>query len=319
MSHITIPSNPESLHTQVESHIDTLDKFAADCNELYDKVKVFVNGAWVGISRDPVELYTILKEKKCRGMINVYTSIVFDIRNKEIRVCSDAGRITRPVLRVKDNKSFISADLLRKLDRKELSWDDLVTDCKISDAIIEYIDPEEQNFSMIAMKRTDLRNSLLQRGSQHYNYTHCEIHPSTIFGILASCIPFPEHNQSPRNTYQCVGIYENVLMEDGSRRQIKDVTIGDRVMSFNPNTFEMTTTNVVNHFIRKNDHPVYKVKTISGREIVATEDHKFMTNCGWKSVAELIQDDKLRIGIYADQTFTKENEYSKMKFCWTSS
>ena len=33
--------------------------------------------------------------------------------------------------------------------------------------------------------------------------THCEIHPNTIFGILASCIPFPEHNQSPRNTYQC--------------------------------------------------------------------------------------------------------------------
>ena len=202
MSHITTPSNPESLHKQVESHIDTLDKFA-DCKDLYDKVKVFVNGAWVGISRDPVELYTILKEKKCRGMINVYTSIVFDIRNKEIRVCSDAGRITRPVLRVKDNKSFISADLLRKLDRKELSWDDLVTDCKIGNAIIEYIDPEEQNFSMIAMKRTDLRNSLLQRGSQNYNYTHCEIHPSTIFGILASCIPFPEHNQSPRNTYQC--------------------------------------------------------------------------------------------------------------------
>ena len=34
-------------------------------------------------------------------------------------------------------------------------------------------------------------------------YTHVEIHPSTIFGLLASCIPFPDHNQSPRNTYQC--------------------------------------------------------------------------------------------------------------------
>jgi DNA-directed RNA polymerase II subunit RPB2 len=313
MSHITIPSNPESLHAQVKSHIEPLDAIA-DCKDLYDKVKVFVNGAWVGISRDPIELYHLLKDKKCKGIINIYTSIVFDIRNKEIRICSDSGRITRPVLRVKDNKSFITADILRKLDRKELSWDDLVTDCKIDNALIEYIDPEEQNFSMIAMKRADLKNALLKKGSQYYNYTHCEIHPSTIFGILASCIPFPEHNQAPRNTYQCIGIYENVLMEDGSRRQIKDVAIGDRVMSFNPKTFEMTTTSVVNHFIRKNDHPVYKVKTISGREIVATEDHKFMTNCGWKTVGELMQNNELRIGIYADNTFTKENEYSKMTF-----
>ena len=37
----------------------------------------------------------------------------------------------------------------------------------------------------------------------YYHYTHCEIHPSTILGLLASCIPYPDHNQSPRNTYQC--------------------------------------------------------------------------------------------------------------------
>merc|ERR1711959_401007 len=34
------------------------------------------------------------------------------------------------------------------------------------------------------------------------SYTHCEIHPSMILGVAASIIPFPEHNQSPRNTYQ---------------------------------------------------------------------------------------------------------------------
>ena len=34
------------------------------------------------------------------------------------------------------------------------------------------------------------------------NYTHCEIHPSMILGICASIIPFPDHNQSPRNVYQ---------------------------------------------------------------------------------------------------------------------
>ena len=64
----------------------------------------------------------------------------------------------------------------------------------------EGIASAEQNLSMIAMRP----NELAQQGlSKIYRYTHCEIHPSTIFGILASCIPFPEHNQSPRNTYQC--------------------------------------------------------------------------------------------------------------------
>lgn len=43
----------------------------------------------------------------------------------------------------------------------------------------------------------------LQMGSTYYTtYTHCEIHPSMILGICGSIIPFPDHNQSPRNTYQ---------------------------------------------------------------------------------------------------------------------
>ena len=33
-------------------------------------------------------------------------------------------------------------------------------------------------------------------------YTHCEIHPAMQLGVCASIIPFPDHNQSPRNTYQ---------------------------------------------------------------------------------------------------------------------
>jgi len=33
-------------------------------------------------------------------------------------------------------------------------------------------------------------------------YTHCEVHPSLILGVCASIIPFPDHNQSPRNVYQ---------------------------------------------------------------------------------------------------------------------
>ena len=140
------------------------------------------------------------KLKKSKGIINIYTSIVFEFKRKEIKICNDAGRLTRPLLRVnKENKLLLTEDIILKLQKEELSWDDLLINCNIENSIIEYIDAAEQNNSMIGMNPRTLH----EKSQFHYNYTHCEIHPSTIFGILASCIPFPEHNQSPRNTYQC--------------------------------------------------------------------------------------------------------------------
>ena len=107
--------------------------------------------------------------------------------------------MVRPLLRVNNNKLILDKSVCLSLRKGDISWDDLLTDITINKTIIEYIDPLEQNYSMIAMKPTDLYKDT----TNIYKYTHCEIHPSTIFGLLASCIPFPEHNQSPRNTYQC--------------------------------------------------------------------------------------------------------------------
>lgn len=33
--------------------------------------------------------------------------------------------------------------------------------------------------------------------------SHLEIEPFTLLGVCAGLIPYPHHNQSPRNTYQC--------------------------------------------------------------------------------------------------------------------
>ena len=199
MAHITIPTNSSALYEYVKPFIVSFDDIA-DPNELYGKVKVFVNGAWQGITNVPDELYKDLKQKKYTGIINIYTSIIFDYKTLEIRVCSDGGRLTRPVLRVRDNKALITSDIINSLVDRKLTWNDLLTNCNIDEAVVEYIDPEEQNHAMIAMKSKD---SYLQPTSGHFDYTHCEIHPSTIFGVLASCVPFPDHNQAPRNTYQC--------------------------------------------------------------------------------------------------------------------
>ena len=209
MTHITIPTNSSSLYEYVIPFIRSVDSVENPV-DLYDKVKVFINGCWVGVTETPMDLYLDMKNKKYRGIINIYTSIVFDYKTMEIRICNDGGRLARPVLRVRDNRALLTPEIVHKIATKQLSWNDLLTNCRMEESVIEYIDPEEQNYSMIAMKS---KNRYLVDPRYRINYTHCEIHPSTIFGVLASCIPFPEHNQAPRNTYQCamskqsIGIY----------------------------------------------------------------------------------------------------------------
>jgi DNA-directed RNA polymerase II subunit RPB2 len=196
MSHITIPSNSSPIHEYILPYIIPLSELPAQ--ELDNYVKIFVNGAWIGISKEPVKLYQSFKEKKYNGIINIYTSIIFDFKNKEIRICNDAGRLIRPVLRINNQNIILEKETIDKIKTGELEWNDLLCNLKIKDSVVEYIDPEEQSFSMIAMKPHDL----YKENQFIYKYTHCEIHPSTIFGLLASCIPYPDHNQSPRNTYQ---------------------------------------------------------------------------------------------------------------------
>jgi len=202
MTHITIHSNSMSLYEYIGPHISPVEELKPI--DVHDKVKVFINGSWVGITKtDPLQLYLLLKDMKCKGIINIYTSVVFDYLTQEIRVCNDSGRVTRPLLRVKNKQLLITKEIIQGLNKHEISWDDLFTDCKISDAVLEYIDPEEQSFSMIATHPKELYSSVNTFDSDKiYKHTHCEIHPSTLFGVVASCIPFPDHNQSPRNTYQ---------------------------------------------------------------------------------------------------------------------
>ena len=199
LCHVSIMSNSNPIYDYVKDKIVMLDDIH-DTTFYYNKVKVFINGCWIGVTDEGYDLFLDLKDKKTKGIINIYTSIVYDYKNQEIRVLTGGGRLLRPLVRVSDNRTYLTDDIFTDLHKKKMDWNDLFVNHKTPTAILEYIDAEEQNYSMIAMNT----NKLIETNKTFsYNYTHCEIHPSSIFGILASCIPFPEHNQSPRVTYQC--------------------------------------------------------------------------------------------------------------------
>ncbi|KAK6090882.1 hypothetical protein P3W45_000127 [Vairimorpha bombi] len=173
--------------------------------QLQNSTKIFVNGVWVGIHEDPEYLINSLRTLRRCLEIDKEVSIVRDIREKEIKIQSDSGRPCRPLFVVKNNKLAIDEAYPNKEEIKRSSWNDF-----IENGLIEFLDVEEEEVSMIAMSpdqlKGNIRNSDLRSKASvsglNIEYTHCEIHPAAILGICASVIPFPDHNQSPRNTYQ---------------------------------------------------------------------------------------------------------------------
>ncbi|SBT75637.1 DNA-directed RNA polymerase II subunit RPB2, putative [Plasmodium ovale] len=164
-----------------------------------EKVKLFLNGKWVGCFNQIDNLIETLYELRRRCDISPEASIVRDVNSKEIKIFTDAGRAMRPLYVVKnvdgENKLKLTKEHVRNITKypDTYNWDYL-----IQEGIIEYIDCEEEETTMISMFIDDLKT-----GTGYYNnYTHCEIHPSLILGVCASIIPFSDHNQSPRNTYQ---------------------------------------------------------------------------------------------------------------------
>lgn len=117
-----------------------------------------------------------------------------DIDKREIKIYTDAGRCLRAMFIVENNELTLRKKHVKKILTKEWNFEEF-----FRHGLVELQDVEEEESAMIAMTVKDID---INREKKKYQYTHCEIHPSMILGVCASIIPFPDHNQSPRNTYQ---------------------------------------------------------------------------------------------------------------------
>jgi DNA-directed RNA polymerase II subunit RPB2 len=198
---ITLHSDP----WLVVNRLCSLGMRRGDWRQTSGESVAFVNGRIVGFHTDIAYLASQLKVLKRTGVINVYTSIVLDVCNHTLLVNTEAGRFVRPLLVVDDYTTLrMTLNDANELKTKKKQWWQMVYEGKI-----EYLDVAEVNRSMIAMSVEELQKGA--RGILHpFRYTHMEIDPACILGAPASCIPFSDHNQAPRNTYQSAMIKQAI-------------------------------------------------------------------------------------------------------------
>ena len=200
--------------------------------------KVFMNGNWIAVTKEPYELYTLLKKNRQEGILDKFTSVYLDFMKKEIGIFSDGGRLIRPILQVENNKVNMTKEVLDEINKqidttkesaevkKGNSWNILMD--KFPE-LLEYEDIESSNYLMIAQtpydlvaneenKNRDLKhkdvNDVNRYGDYRYvNYTHCDIHPWLMLGYVVCSIPFSNHNFGLKNIIffsqakQSIGVY----------------------------------------------------------------------------------------------------------------
>jgi DNA-directed RNA polymerase II subunit RPB2 len=184
-----------SLFAKVTNRVDVCflrNIFEQYFNDVYDvdscdyditDYHIFLNGIWIGITKTSKEFLDKFYKYRRNRMISWSVSISINHLENSINIFSDDGRIVRPVWNLVD---YTVEDVYQFISSKP-DWN---LCCKTG--MILYMDSQELEQHYISMYLDEVNEK----------HTLCEIHPSFIFGVCVNIIPYVDHIQAPRITYQ---------------------------------------------------------------------------------------------------------------------
>uniref|UniRef100_A0A1B6DRA4 DNA-directed RNA polymerase subunit beta n=1 Tax=Clastoptera arizonana TaxID=38151 RepID=A0A1B6DRA4_9HEMI len=149
---------------------------------------VILNGNILGVTGNYRKFIKCFRVLRRVGKVNGFVSIYPQHKHHCVYISCDGGRLCRPYIIVKEGEPLVKQQHLNELNQGIRKFQDF-----LNDGLIEYLDVNEENDSMIALDEEGITNQT----------THLEIASFTLLGVCAGLVPYPHHNQSPRNTYQC--------------------------------------------------------------------------------------------------------------------
>jgi DNA-directed RNA polymerase II subunit RPB2 len=164
---------------------------------------VTINNSIIGYVNNPAEFTSYFRNKRRSGEISREISIYNNVAEKTVEILCDGGRMCYPALVVNNGVLALDYETVQKLASKtetQMTWTELC-----SNGFVDILDKNEENECYIANYPSDLiraQASNVSDTSENQKHTHCILHPSAMYGIGGSIVPFPDHNQSPRNCYQ---------------------------------------------------------------------------------------------------------------------
>lgn len=194
---VSIFSNPRTVYDFFMNYGTLKLLTASTVAEKHSETRVFLNGAWIGTLAPEDAGVTIkaLRDAKRECQLHPQTGIIWKMTLKELWITTEAGRMIRPVYYAPALRELLKDTSLADKIHSMKTWEELVLwKTPEGNHLVENIDPGESEGAYIAMNHKDVLEDTTK--------THAEIHASCILGALASNIPFPDHNQSPRNAYQ---------------------------------------------------------------------------------------------------------------------
>ena len=199
---VTLPSSTPPVLRILYDELGLKNLSETTAMERCDTLRVFINGTLVGTLqglKNSHKYVEALRVTKRSGRIHPHTSIVYNPSQAQLWVNTEGGRIVRPLFYAPALREILASGgpgaLLGALRPWETAatFDDLMRWVSPGGhALLEFVDAGESEHLYIAKS-----HKVLQA-----DHTHSEIHPSSLLGTMASNIPFPDHNQSPRNSYQ---------------------------------------------------------------------------------------------------------------------